>query len=128
MRRTIALATALALASASLPAFAGAPQKKYVPSYDDLIAAYAAQIAALPATTITTALALLAAPSTSFNAAGATTTIEAAVGTAAFVPTVITEVNAAIAAHQAAVGPGYVTVSQSFYDAALAAKLAKKTP
>jgi len=42
----------------------------------------------------------------------------------ALISTSVDAVNAAIAAHQAAVGPGYVTGSATFYKQAMAAKMA----
>jgi hypothetical protein len=129
MRKTIAIFVALAFATVSLPAFAAGPHqhaKKYIPSLTDLVTAYATQISSLGTATITTALSKIATPSTTFDAAGWSTKIAAANGTPTFIQTVVDAVNAAIAAHQAAVGPGYVVVTQSFIDAAMAAKQATR--
>jgi hypothetical protein len=127
MRKTIITFAALALAAASLPALAASHQKmeKQFPSITELVTQYAVQISAASPLLITAGLTQIASPAT-FDAAGWTTKIQAAVGTSAFIQTVVDAVNAAIAARQAAVGPGYVTVGQDFYAAALAARKAAR--
>ena len=123
MRKTIAIVTAVALATCSLPAFASpsAPHKRLPPSLTDLVTEYAGTIADAPPLVITAALTLIAGNGT-FNATAATTTIEASVGTASFIPTTVAQINAAIAARLAANGPDYVVGSKAFYAAAMAAK------
>jgi hypothetical protein len=128
MRKMIATLAVLAIAAASLPALAAGHDRKHqpqFPSISELVTQYAVQISAATPTQISTALTLVASPAT-FDAAGWTTKIQAAVGTSAFIQTVVDAVNAAIAARQAAVGPGYVTVGQDFYAAALAARKAAR--
>ena len=121
MRKTIITLAVLAFAATSLPALA-APQKAYqqIPSITDLVTAYAVQISTASPLLLTAALKVVAGSAT-FDAAGWTTKIEAAIGTPTFVQTVVDAVNAAIAARQAAAGQGYVTVTQDFINAANAA-------
>jgi len=121
MRKMIATIAVLAFAATSLPALA-APHKAYeqIPSITDLVTQYAVQISTASPLLITTALTQIASPAT-FDAAGWTTKIEAAIGTPTFIQTVVDAVNAAIAARQAAAGLGYVTVNQDFINAANAA-------
>ena len=131
MRKTIAILAALALASSALPAFAAShdakSHKKQVASVSDLVTQYATQIAGATSTQITLALSAIAAPSTTFDAAGWAAKITPLTGSA-LIATTVDAVNAAIAAHQAAVGSNYVVMTKSFYDQALAAKLSGKTP
>jgi len=125
MRKTIAIALALALASTSLPAFASGrgavTHKKQPKSLTELITEYAGTIAGAPPAIVTAALTLIASPGT-FNAAAATAAIEGAVGTSAFVATTVAQVQAAIDARKAAIGIGYVTATPEFWAAAKAAK------
>jgi hypothetical protein len=126
MRKMIVTIAALAFAAVSLPALASDHKmQKQFPSVADLVTQYAAQISAATPTQISAALTQIAAPAT-FDAAGWTTKIQAANGTAAFIPTVIDAANAAIAARLAAVGKGYVTVGPDFYAAARAANKAAR--
>ena len=122
MRKTIATIAALAFAAASLPALAAGHDRKHqqFPSITELVTQYAVQISTATPTQISAALTQIAAPAT-FDAAGWTTKITAAVGTPTFIQTVVDAANAAIAARQAAAGQGYVTVTQSFINAAKAA-------
>jgi len=121
MRKMIATIAVLAFAATSLPALA-APHKAYeqIPSITDLVTQYAVQISTASPLLLTAALKVVASPAT-FDAAGWTTKIEAAIGTPTFIQTVVDAVNAAIAARQAAAGQGYVTVTQDFINAANAA-------
>ena len=124
MRKTIAIALALALASTSLPAFASrgaVTHKKQPKSLTELVTEYTAVIAAATPTQVTAALTIIASPGT-FDAAAGTATIEASLGTSAFVPTTVSVVQAAIDARKAAIGQGYILATPSFWAAAKAAK------
>jgi hypothetical protein len=127
MRKTIITFAALALAAASLPALAASHQKmeKQFPSITDLVTDYAVQISSASPLLITAALKVIASPAT-FDAAGWTTKIQAAVGTSAFIQTVVDAVNAAIAAREAKIGGGFVWVDQNFINAAKAANPATR--
>jgi hypothetical protein len=129
MRKTIITLAVLAFAATSLPALAAGHDRKHqpqFPSITDLVTDYAVQISTASPLLITVALKVVAAPATTFDAAGWTTKIEAAVGTPTFIQTVVDAVNAAIAARQAAAGPGFVTVTQDFINAARAANPATR--
>jgi hypothetical protein len=121
MRKTIITLAALAFAATSLPALA-APHKAYeqIPSITDLVTDYAVQISTASPLLLTAALKVVAGSAT-FDAAGWTTKIEAAVGTPTFTNPLVAAVYAPIAARQAAAGLGYVTVNQDFINAANAA-------
>jgi hypothetical protein len=123
----IATLAVLAFAATSLPALAASHQKmeKQFPSITELVTQYAVQISSASPTLISTALTQIASPAT-FDAAGWTTKIEAAVGTSTFIQTVVDAVNAAIAAREAKIGSGFTWVDQNFINAAKAANPATR--